>query len=785
MLRASFAGEFSAMGSTYPIPRQVRRTEYLATDGQTLFGPANFKAFDLLDVGVYRKAVGADVFTRQNGLPGVVITLAAAAPAAPSVTFTPGLTAGEEVRVQGERLHERQFDVTRAGVIASASLEDELDKQTVILQELRRDCNEFGGLEDLLEEVLEAIEDAAVGIPADDSVTNQKLRDSVGLSVIGRAVNSTGDPADIVAATDGDVLQRVGTQLKFAPPVSGAVSSTLFAARAIVAAATIPAPVLAINTAGYYVAGDGGQALYKRVGADPGHAGKVQSADGAWWEIAPDTIGVNFRQFGAKGDSVTDDRAACQSCIDFAQPRNLTIIIPDGGFALGEVTTPLNYCLKLNGWSHVRGVGIGSRLIPMAGVSATTSCIWLEPQGGVSLFECGDFQIVGGHGGAVQRQGEHGILIDTRTTGNTLQKPILENLNIGQGYHDATSPTLPRAGHAIFHYNDQSKNPEGGMFGGLIRDCRGLGGGVRLYQTGDQNIIQNCIMYGENNDTIGYKSRGVWVETCTSDGGAGFFTMENLTIVNKGGGFQIDYAVNFEAEGVYCECFGAGVGLPYTRTVDGSAGRALAIVNSLGTTIGSGYIQGCRFAPQGGVSTLLTSNLYIGNAQNIVVEDDNSFYAAKPGAFAVELDTNSFRCKVGDIKTIDYSGAGFRIVDNGTFNAYNQVLIVTPLSGFANVPGFAELQARRNDSGSVKLAGRLGHAGAGSGTIFATLQARWRPPENQTFPIYAVAGAVIPAGVTVGADGNCTYYGATVTQLDVSSIEFMAAPALISLVAEQ
>lgn len=49
------------------------------------------------------------------------------------------------------------------------------------------------------------------GVPPDNSVTNAKLRDSTGLSVIGRATSAAGDPADIVAATDGQVLRRSGT----------------------------------------------------------------------------------------------------------------------------------------------------------------------------------------------------------------------------------------------------------------------------------------------------------------------------------------------------------------------------------------------------------------------------------------------------------------------------------------------------------------------------------------------------------------------------------------------
>jgi hypothetical protein len=48
-----------------------------------------------------------------------------------------------------------------------------------------------------------------------NAITNAKLRDSSGLSVIGRAGNSGGDPADIVAANDGEVLRRSGTSVGF------------------------------------------------------------------------------------------------------------------------------------------------------------------------------------------------------------------------------------------------------------------------------------------------------------------------------------------------------------------------------------------------------------------------------------------------------------------------------------------------------------------------------------------------------------------------------------------
>ena len=59
----------------------------------------------------------------------------------------------------------------------------------------------------------------ATGLPTtgllDGAVTDAKLRDSAALSVIGRSANTTGDPADIAAASDHQVLRRSGTSIGF------------------------------------------------------------------------------------------------------------------------------------------------------------------------------------------------------------------------------------------------------------------------------------------------------------------------------------------------------------------------------------------------------------------------------------------------------------------------------------------------------------------------------------------------------------------------------------------
>ena len=48
-----------------------------------------------------------------------------------------------------------------------------------------------------------------------NGIGNAQLRDSAALSVIGRAANSVGDPADIVAGTDAHVLRRSGATIGF------------------------------------------------------------------------------------------------------------------------------------------------------------------------------------------------------------------------------------------------------------------------------------------------------------------------------------------------------------------------------------------------------------------------------------------------------------------------------------------------------------------------------------------------------------------------------------------
>ena len=60
----------------------------------------------------------------------------------------------------------------------------------------------------------------------DDAVDNTKLRNSTGVSVIGRSASTTGDPADIVANADNHVLRRSGNNIGFGQVTTNGIADS-------------------------------------------------------------------------------------------------------------------------------------------------------------------------------------------------------------------------------------------------------------------------------------------------------------------------------------------------------------------------------------------------------------------------------------------------------------------------------------------------------------------------------------------------------------------------------
>lgn len=111
----------------------------------------------------------------------------------------------------------------------------------------------------------------------------------------------------------------------FSPNISLVSKAYDVASKIVASSIYIPLPIVAVMIGGFASAGDGGEALYKRVASQPSHAGKFQSLDGSWFEIADSEI--KLKMFGAKGDNSTDDT---QALADFVNYLNQSTTVSKG-----------------------------------------------------------------------------------------------------------------------------------------------------------------------------------------------------------------------------------------------------------------------------------------------------------------------------------------------------------------------------------------------------------------------------------------------------------------------
>jgi hypothetical protein len=332
------------MVQPYPLPRTTRETAILNGNGGATYGPFQFKIFDTLDVKAFIKPQGAEFFSPAT------ITVAKTSTdvfADFTVTFSAAIPATTQLLVKAERLHERQIAITKAGALSAVELEKELSKQGSVLNELRRDVNRGGSVVPGAQHQALMFDAEGRVVPGPDLVAeaagwrqadiqlqqninaeaqarvaaNQQLQQNINAERQQRQASITAETAARIAG-DKAVASLFGQ--------AGPIEVPLFDSRLAASLANINVLRQSFRTAGFTEAGDGGGAVYRRVVSEPEHAGKLQSADGAWWELA--TQPLNVRMFGAVGDNVADDTAALIAAVDFAFARSVGLNWPTGDY---------------------------------------------------------------------------------------------------------------------------------------------------------------------------------------------------------------------------------------------------------------------------------------------------------------------------------------------------------------------------------------------------------------------------------------------------------------------
>ncbi|MCK1657130.1 hypothetical protein [Bradyrhizobium sp. 151] len=191
-----------------------------------------------------------------------------------------------------------------------------------------------------------------MGNPAIMIRTATDFRLLIAAAVDGNAILADAQAA--AAASAASATASAGSATAAAAAVNYGMN---FATRTAAIATSIPGTVTHITTAGYAAIGDGGGslatgAIYKRVASLPGHSGYIQTADGAYWELAGPWVSV--KQFGAVAvvsnlDTDPDAAAAINLCMAYCNLKHANMLIPSGQWALDAAITSPTFIIHVSG----------------------------------------------------------------------------------------------------------------------------------------------------------------------------------------------------------------------------------------------------------------------------------------------------------------------------------------------------------------------------------------------------------------------------------------------------
>ena len=238
-----------------------------------------------------------------------------------------------------------------------------------------------------------------------NAVVDADIRQSAGLSVIGRSASTTGNVADITAANDGDVLRRSGTSLGFGTvATAGIANSAVTYAKIQNVSAT--QRVLGRNTAGAgvteevsasgvldWIGATQGQILFRGASGwsvlGAGVAGQLLSTGGAGsnpsWVAAPGSpfasdISTNSVDVGRGGGNISDNTRVGTSAFAATNTQGEGTAI--GYFALKSNTSGANntaigaYALE-NNTTQGTNTAVGARALrALTGGSSSTAVGW-------------------------------------------------------------------------------------------------------------------------------------------------------------------------------------------------------------------------------------------------------------------------------------------------------------------------------------------------------------------------------------------------------------------------
>lgn len=234
-----------------------------------------------------------------------------------------------------------------------------------------------------------------------------------------------------------------------------------------IATTAIPASETWFQTTGHTTPTDGGHVVFTQAIADPNHALCIQSADGRWWDLPPQTM--NIRMFGAHPSRTkAQNKAAIQNALAYAAYKGSKVNITRGVFPIDPIDFGVGLFLDGDGkGSALKGNYAGFLLKRVGGAAGNN---------GPTKFS--NFQLINEHNEGCGLDINNGILF---TVEGILFNCRKNAIRTGAGPMDGTPPD-----------NDAYVTT---IRENIILGYGGLPGSMGIIAGGHTRIVSNNITY--------------------------------------------------------------------------------------------------------------------------------------------------------------------------------------------------------------------------------------------------------------------------------------------------
>jgi len=333
----------------------------------------------------------------------------------------------------------------------------------------------------------------------------------------------------------------------------------------------------------------------------------------------------NVKEYGAKGDGVTDDTLAIRKTIA-NMPKGGFLFFPQGEYLVSQIDSN-DYIFKIDRPIKIMGTGLHSVIRVKAGTPATCNLFYISPDMnyGSEFYGVRDILIWP----QTPDSGGNVFYIDVSGNGQTISNFLMSDTYIQQ-----------HGGKAVKVVNAENK-PDG-FFHSVFERCK-IYGGTEFIRSGDNISFRNCVFRGKN--------RAIEVKSVSIPAQANYpnhFIIDACNFDNEGGVLLVHFAKNL----VIKDC-----NMEQTSLLNG------AVIDVLGddTQVVNFVMERCHLTAfsQAGSSC---DNIRLGNVYGALI--DKCTMSNEVGGNNIVIEADARKVRIGEIQF----NTGNQIVNKGSFS---------------------------------------------------------------------------------------------------------------------